>query len=66
MDHERLLRTYLIGAVIVWVGILFASAIILKGTDQFAQMLPILGGGAVWFVLLVPQLLRRREPDQRD
>lgn len=65
MDQARALRTYLVGAVIVWVGILFASAIVLQGTDQFAQMLPILVGGVAWFVVIVPTLFRRpKQPPQ--
>lgn len=50
----RLRRTYLIGSVIVWVAIIAASAVVLSGTPYLGSMLPILGGGAVWFVVLVP------------
>lgn len=53
-DLARLQRSYLIGAVIVWVAIIVASAVSLRGTPYFTQMLTILGGGAVWFVVLVP------------
>jgi len=53
-ESKTFKRTYLIGTVIIWVGIWFASAIILKGTPYFAQMIPILFGGVVWFVILVP------------
>jgi len=47
-------RTSLIGTVIIWVGIWVASAVILQGTSSFAQMLPILGSGVFWFVVVVP------------
>jgi hypothetical protein len=45
---------YLIGAAIVWAAIFIALAIVLSGTVYFAQVLPILSGGAVYFILLVP------------
>lgn len=57
---ERAVRTYLIGAVIVWVGLIVATAILLRGSDQFPIMLTILGGGAVWFVVIVPTMFRSR------
>ncbi len=50
----------MIGAVIVWAGILLSSAVLLAGSGVFAELLPILAGGAVWFVLIVPSALRRR------
>ncbi|MCW4043234.1 MAG: hypothetical protein NWE90_05875 [Candidatus Bathyarchaeota archaeon] len=34
------------GIAIIWVAVLFASALILQDTEYFSQMLPILGGGA--------------------
>ncbi|HUZ03533.1 MAG TPA: hypothetical protein VMU89_24575 [Thermomicrobiaceae bacterium] len=59
-DSERALRVYLVGAVIVWIGMIAATAIMLGGTAHFSPMLLILSGGALWFVLLVPTVLRRR------
>jgi len=61
------LRTYVLGAAIVWAGISVASAVLFQGTPRFAQLLPILSGGAVWFVVIVPgawqrQPARREEP----
>lgn len=40
-------------------GILAATAITLSGTPYFAQLLPILGGGAVFFVVLIRGALSR-------
>ena len=54
------LNTYLLGAGIVWTGIFLATAVVLQGTPFFGQMLPILSGGAVWFVVLVPGAWSRR------
>jgi hypothetical protein len=48
------LRTYTIGAAIVWAALLLAAALVLQGTPHFGQLLPVLAGGAVWFVVLVP------------
>lgn len=57
MFDTRALRIYLTGAVIVWIGIIVAAAVMLSG-ETFSTMLPILSGGAVWFVLIVPGWLR--------
>ena len=54
MDIRGMLRIYLVATVIVWVAIIFASAMVLSGTDYLGRMLPILGGGAVFFVILLP------------
>jgi hypothetical protein len=60
---DRTRRNYEGGAVIVWVALIVAAALILRGTPYFAQLLPILGGGAVWFVVIEPTVLaREREP----
>jgi hypothetical protein len=45
--------------VIVWVAIIFASGVILAGSDQLGIMLAILGGGAAWFVVIVPAAIFR-------
>jgi hypothetical protein len=72
MFDQRALRNYIVGAAIVWFGIFLAMAVMLSGTEQFAGMLIILSGGAVWFVLLVPGWLRtfvdsnREDADRRD
>ena len=58
MELTTFKRTYLIGAVIVWVGLLFALAFTLSGTPYFVQVLPLLGGGIVWFVVIIPGALR--------
>ncbi len=55
-ENKSFQRAYLVGSVIVWVGIWLASAVILQGTPYFAQMLPILGIGMIWSVILVPGL----------
>ena len=47
-------RAYLFGSVIVWVSILIGTALILSGTPYFAQILPILFVGLIWFIVLLP------------
>ena len=47
-------RAYLIGAVVVWVGIVIGTAVILSGTPYFAQMLPLLSAGVIWFIVILP------------
>ena len=53
-ESKTFKRVYLIGTMIIWGGICFASSVILQGTPSFAQMLPILGSGVFWFVVVVP------------
>ena len=48
------LGTYILAAAIVWAGILVATALVLQGTSYVPQVLPILGGGAIWFLVIVP------------
>jgi hypothetical protein len=48
------LRTFALGAAIVWAGIAVAKALVLQSTLYFNQVLPILAGGAVWFLVIVP------------
>jgi hypothetical protein len=60
MARERALDASLMGAVIVWVGILLAVVLVVDDAELFAWLLSILGGGAVWFVLIVPIFIRRQ------
>jgi Na+/proline symporter len=53
---SRLLAAYALGAAIVWAGLFLAIAFVLHGSPFFAQLLPILIGGMVWFVILVPAI----------
>ena len=54
LDFKKFPGAYLIGAVIMWVAIIIATAVTLAGTPYLTQILIILGGGAFWFVVLVP------------
>ena len=47
-------RSYMVGAAIVWAGILIATAIVLAGSPQMGVMISILGGGAVFFLIILP------------
>lgn len=53
-ESKTFKRTYLIGTVIILMGMWVASVVILKGTPYFAQMLPILLSGIFWFLVVVP------------
>ena len=50
---------YLIAAVILWVAIWIATTQVLD-ESAFDDMLPILGGGTVFFVVILPATLFRR------
>lgn len=58
MDR-RTVVIYLTGAVIVWLGTLLALAVVLSGSDRFGEVLTILVGPIVFFLLLVPTGLSR-------
>jgi hypothetical protein len=55
---SKAMTSYLIGSCIVWAGIFLAVAVMLP--EHFAQLLPILAGPMVWFLILVPPLFRAR------
>lgn len=55
---ESFKRSYLIGAIIVWASIIVGVAVILAGTPYFAQVLPPVGGGAIWFVVIISSVLQ--------
>jgi hypothetical protein len=57
---ESKLRSYVLAAAIVWAAILVATSLVLAGTPQFGTMLPILGGGAAFFVVILPAAIFRR------
>ena len=57
-------RSYYLAAAIVWVAIIVASALVLKDSPYFSQMLPILGGGAAFFVVILPEAIRAKAPSR--
>lgn len=40
LDRQLSLRTYMVSTIFVWLAILVASAVILRETPYFSQMLP--------------------------
>jgi hypothetical protein len=54
------LKSYLTASIIVWVAIILGTAFVLRDTPYFSRMLLIVGGGAVWFVVLTPGIFRER------
>lgn len=47
---------YVIAATVVWVAIWVATASV---ADDFDEMIPILGGGTVFFIVIIPAALFR-------
>jgi hypothetical protein len=43
----------ILGIAIIWAAVILASAMILKGTASFSQMLPVLGGGAASSIIIL-------------
>ena len=54
------LRSYLIGAATIWTAIFLSTAVVLAGDPAYGHILPILSGGAVWFVVIIPAIWSRR------
>jgi hypothetical protein len=53
-------NTYVIAAAVVWAAIWIATGLVLD--DELDRMVPILGGGTVFFIILVPGALFRKRP----
>lgn len=58
MTREKAHRSYLIGAIVVWLGLLAATVITVGDSDRLATLLIIQAGGAFWFLVLAPRLFR--------
>ncbi len=55
-----------IGNAVIWAAVILASAMVLRGTDGFAKLLPILGGGAGGSIVVVAGGLRRPRADRGE
>jgi hypothetical protein len=51
---------YIISFAIVWAAIIAGVAVVLKETPYVGKLLPIFGGGAAWFDVIIPAMLRSR------
>jgi len=50
-----------IGVAMIWAAVIFASAIILKGTEYFSQMFVILAGGAAGSLIVLGRSATTKE-----
>ncbi len=50
-----------ISSAIVWAAVILAASIVLKDTGYFPRLLPILGGGAAWNVIIAPAAFRVKQ-----
>ena len=57
MELRTFKRVYILGAVIVWVGLFLALALSLAGTPHFGDMVLLLGAAAFWFGVIIPGVL---------
>jgi len=53
-------KIYIISSVIVWAAIIAGTGVILKDTPYLGSILPVLGGGAAWFVVIAPAAFRSK------
>ncbi len=51
--------SYLWGAAVVWATIWLATAVVLEGGGDFADMIPVLVVGTGWFLAVVPAQMGR-------
>jgi hypothetical protein len=59
MSRSREQVRYLWTTALVWAAIWIGTAVVQKGSDGFADMIPILTVGTGWFIAVVPALDRR-------
>lgn len=50
-----------LGVAIVWAAVVIACALVLKGTECFERILPLLGGGAAGTIVVVGGGTRRKK-----
>jgi len=58
--NNRKLVVSVVASAIVWIAILLGCRAILDDQATFSHLVPILGGGAVFFVVLLPAALFAR------
>jgi len=61
MKRSRAQVRYLWSAALVWAAIWIGTAVVLKGSGGFADMIPILTVGTGWFIAVVPALDHRSQ-----
>ena len=54
---KRRIGWFIIGNAIIWGAVIVGIALALKGTGLMNKVLPILGGGAGFSVVLLPSLM---------
>lgn len=61
--------SYLLSAAVVWAAIWVGTAVVLKDSGGFADMIPLLTVGTAWFLAVVPTLFAlsgRSSTDRHD
>ena len=53
-------KIYIISNAIAWGAICVGTALALRDTGYFNKILPVLGSGAVWFVIINPVTFRNK------
>jgi hypothetical protein len=51
----------ILGTVIIWAGVIIATALVLAGTGYFGQLIPIFGGGAAGNLIVLAGAKNMRE-----
>lgn len=58
--NNKTRNQFVIAAAIVWAAIWVATGVV--ADNEFGDMVPILGGGTVFFIVIVPAALFRKRP----
>jgi drug/metabolite transporter (DMT)-like permease len=58
---NKIRNQYVIAAAVVWAAIWVATGVV--ADNEFDDMIPILGGGTVFLLILVPAALFRKRPE---
>lgn len=59
--EKKRLGWFIIGNAIVWGVVMIATSLVLGGTGHMPKVLPILGGGAGFCVVILPVLLTGKD-----
>ena len=54
VDAKQFAFKYIVGAVVMWMGLLAVTYMELRGTQYLTPMLQIMGFGACWAIVIVP------------
>lgn len=55
--NKKKLGTFIISNAIVWGAVIIGTALALKGTGYWDKIMPILSGGSIFSIVILPTIL---------